>query len=573
MTTIAPAVTPGVGAQRDSLAGVGVYMSFAFRRNWARFLTWFLIVVGLLAFIVYYYQQLFVDEKELETFVATVNSPSLLAMVGIITHPVSIGGATWCKAWMMSALMLGIGIMFLMTRNLRGDEDQGRAELVRAYPLGIHSRLAASVVLMSALAVVIGVFSALAISAFDVCHLAGKVMCLNPTPSAWIFGLSITGVGLLGVGVGALTNELSPSSGAANGMGVGIFGVFYMLRIVGDVQTTWTPATSADGIRYLTADGWGQTLTWISPIGWGQKMDPWGANQWWPLLLLVVFSALLVGGAWLLQARRDLGDSIAPERTGKAHASAVLTKVWGLGARLQRGSMIGWVIGVFLFALIIGSVISAMNDLLRSSGMAGVDNLHLTDNLLSVVAELFMPLFGLVVSIFAAQSATMMRSDEAHGVLESQLGTSVGRTSWVLQRLAVTLVGTVVLLLIVGLAFGSSFDSLVPGANQTGPIVVSMFAYLPACFVVVGIFVLGFGWWPRFAVPVTWIVIGALWIIMIIGLAVPIPKAVLDAMPFNATPKVPYEAMNWTPVLLLTLVTVALIVVGLIGFRRRNVPA
>ena len=571
MSTIA--TTPGVGEQRDSLTNLGVFLAFTLRRNWVRFLTWFLIIVGMLAFIVYYYQKLFVDEKELETFVATVNSPSLLSLVGIITHPVSIGGATWCKGWMMFSLMLGIGILFLMTRNLRADEDQGRAELMRSNPLGIHVRLASSVIAMSALAVVIGVLSALTISAFDVCHLGGKVMCLNPIPSAWIFGLSITGVGLLGVGIGALANELSPSSGAANGLGVAIFGVFYFIRIIGDVQTTWTPATGTDGIRYLTADGWGQTLSWFSPIAWGQKMDPWGANRWWPLLLSILLAALLVAIAWLIQARRDLGDSIAPERTGKANASAVLTKVWGLGARLQRGSMIAWFIGVFLFALIIGNVIAAMNDLLRNSNMGGVANLHLTDNLLSVVSYLFMPLFGLVVAIFAAQSATLMRRDEAHGVLESQLGTSVGRVSWVLQRLAVTFVATVLLLALIGVAFGTSFDALVPGANQTGPIIAGMLAYIPACFTLVGLFVLGFGWWPRFSVAVTWIVISGLWIIMIIGLAVPIPEAVIKAMPFNATPKVPYDPMDWTPVLIMTLVAVVLIVVGLIGFRRRNVPA
>ena len=575
-TALAVARTPGVGTQNDTLANMGTYLMFTLKRNWVRFVVWFVLVVGMLAFIATYYQGLFAGDagaKELQTFVQTVNSPALLSMVGLITHPVSIAGATWCKAFMMSALMLGIGIVFLMTRNLRADEDQGRAELVRAYPLGIHSRLAASVILMSALSIVIGVFTALVMSSLNLCELNGQAMCANPGPSAWVFGLSLTGAGLVGVGIGALTNELAPSSGSANGMGTGLFGLFYLMRIIGDVQTTWTPGVSADGFQTMTPSGWGQWLTWVSPIGWSQKMDPWGANLVWPLLLSVAFTAVLVALAWALQSRRDLGDSIAPERTGKANASRTLTTVWGLGARLQRGSLIGWFIGVFVFAAVFGSVTTAMHDLLTSANLAGIDNLHLTTNLLSVVANLFMPLLALVVSIFAAQSATMMRSDESRGVLESQLGTSVGRTSWVLQRLAVTFVAVLILLFICGLALGSTFDSLVPDANQMWPIIGSFYAYVPACMIVAGIFVLGFGWWPRFSVAVTWIVIGALWVIMIVGLAVPIPKAVLDAMPFNATPKVPYDAMNWPPVLWLTLVTVVFIVLGLVGFRRRNVPA
>jgi putative exporter of polyketide antibiotics len=26
-------------------------------------------------------------------------------------------------------------------------------------------------------------------------------------------------------------------------------------------------------------------LTWASPIGWGQEMQPCGANRWWPLAM------------------------------------------------------------------------------------------------------------------------------------------------------------------------------------------------------------------------------------------------------------------------------------------------
>ncbi|MDR0284704.1 MAG: hypothetical protein LBI33_07420 [Propionibacteriaceae bacterium] len=545
---------PGVGQQREDLAHLKAFTVFTLRRNWVRFLVWTLIIVGMLGFIASYYQQMFTDPKELQLFIDTVHSPAMLAMVGIISNPTSIAGAVWCKFWMFGSLMFAIGVMFLMTRNLRADEDQGRAELVRSYPLGIHSRLAAAVINMTVLSVVVGVLSGAVLASMNLTDAA------DAAQGAFVLGLSITGMGLLGVGVGALVNELSPSSGAANGTGAAIFAVFYLLRMVGDMNTTWTlDAPPA---------GWGLGLTWVSPIGWGQLMDPWGANRWYPLVFILALTVILVGVAWLVQARRDLGASLARARVGKADASALTTTVWGLGLRLQRSSLIGWFIGVIVFGGALGSVIGNMADLLKNLPIADTMN-----GLDSVMGVLFVPMLALVVGVFAAQSATMMRSDEAHGVLESQLGTSVGRVSWALQRLAVTVGAVIVMLLVVGLIMGSSYDALVPGEGKLAAVVGAYFVYLPSVLLLAAIFMLGFGWWPRYAVAVTWIVVGALWAFMIIGLALKIPEAVLNLMPFNVMAHVPAEPMDWVPFAVMSVITIGLTVVGLIGFRRRNIPA
>jgi len=535
----------GVTTQRESLNNARVFTAFTFRRNWVRFFVWILIIVGMLLFIIEYYKQLFTDENELQTFVDTVHSPSLLAMVGIISNPVSIGGAVWCKYWMFGALMLGIGVLFLMTRNLRADEEQGRAELMRAYPLGIHVRMASSVALMSALSVVIGVLSGLAASVTGITDFA------DATEGAWILGISMGAMGLLGVGIGALVNEICPSSGAANGTGIAIFAVFYIIRMIGDLQSN--------------------LLVWASPIGWGQKMDPWGANRWWLLLPIVGLSLVLVIVAWIMESRRDLGESLAPESAGASDASRLITRVWGLGLRLQRGSLIGWSAGMVVFSLMLGSVLTAMTDLFGGMNLAGLGTVG--NSLDAVTGALLVPMLALAVGVFAAQSATTLRTDEARGVLESQLAAGVGRISWALQRLAVTAIAVVVLLVVSGLCLGVSYGALVSDMSKVLQILGAFLAYLPACLLLASIFCLGFGWWPRFAVPVTWIVVGALWAFMIIGVALRIPQWLLDVMPYNATPQIPAEPMDWPPVIVLSLIAVGLTVLGLLGFRRRNVPA
>ena len=98
-------------------------------------------------------------------------------------------------------------------------------------------------------------------------------------------------------------------------------GAAYLLRAAGDV-----------------GDG---TLSWLSPIGWGQAMRPFAGERWWPLVLSLVAASALVGGAFALRARRDEGAGLVEPRPGPATAPRRLTTPFGLALRLQRGALLG----------------------------------------------------------------------------------------------------------------------------------------------------------------------------------------------------------------------------------------
>jgi len=86
----------------------------------------------------------------------------------------------------------------------------------------------------------------------------------------------------------------------------------------------------------------------------------------------------------------------------------------------------------------------------------------------------------------------------------------------------------------------------------------------------IGVPVLGFGWWPRFSGMVGWIVVGAMWVLAIVGLTV-LPEKVTNVIPFAGGPF--YPDISWTKEIIYLVIGVAFIVAGLIGFRRRDVPA
>ena len=111
----------------------------------------------------------------------------------------------------------------------------------------------------------------------------------------------MAGVGLVALGIGAVAGQVTSTSRGANALGSVVLGVFYVLRMIGDL-----------------GDG---RLTWASPVGWGQQTQPWGGepvvavgSSSWPL------TGVLLAVAARLEARRDLGAGLMPDRPGPAGA-------------------------------------------------------------------------------------------------------------------------------------------------------------------------------------------------------------------------------------------------------------
>jgi ABC-2 type transport system permease protein len=527
----------------DTLAGIGTMVRLVVRRNRVRLVVWWVVLVGLFAYVGAYYKSLFTTQAALDDFGALSNTPSIKALTGLAAVPNTLGGAVWTKIWMTCALSLAFGVVFLVTRSGRADEEVGRTELLRSRMLGRDAYSVASWLVNAVLCVAAGAGIALA-SAASGLDPAGAGIA-----GSLVLGASVTGVGLVAIGVGAVAGQVTSTSRGANALGSVVLGVFYMLRMVGDL-----------------GDG---RLTWVSPVGWGQEMRPWGANRWWPFILLVGLTGVLLAVAARLEARRDLGAGMMPDRPGPAGAPARYATPLGLALRLQRGPIIGWSATIVLSALLFGSVVQAMTNLMADAGSTATAMIGGTgvDALLSLLAMMI----AMLTTVFALQSAASLRADEASGIVEPQLAGALSRTRWAVQRLLIPAVGTAVLLLVGGACMGAGYGSLVGDPGQTGRLALAALAYWPAVMVLVGVAVALFGWLPRLATPLTWGVVSAMWFVVIIGDALHLPGWVLDALPFSATPHQPLVPLTWTPLVVMTLVAVGLVWAGLDRFARRDV--
>jgi polyether ionophore transport system permease protein len=455
-------------------------------------------------------------------------------------------------AWRGGFIPVMIGIVAVLTviRHTRTEEEAGRRELLGSTVVGRHAGLAAAVITTAAACLLLGVVLALGLTGQDL-----------PAGGAWALAFELAMAGWIGVGVAAVAAQLTTGAGSARGIAIGVIGGAYVVRMVGDIASL-----GASGL------GW---LTWVSPLGWLEAIRPFGANQWWPVLLLVGFTVVLTALAGALSARRDVGSGLLPPQLGPASASAALRSPFGLAWRLHRGLLTGWAAGFAALGVVMGYLASSVGDLVNDSKeMADVfarigGAQGLIDNYLASITSLF----GLVASAYGIQAALRMRAEESSGRLEPVLATAVGRTRWAASHLVFALLGPAVVLLASGLTMGLAHGLNVHDVGGVLPgVLTGCLVQLPAVWVLATIAVLLFGVLPRFSMA-AWVALVGCLVLSLVGPAVRLSQWLLDVSPFTHVPHLPGGSANAVPLVVLTVIAVLLAVGGLAGLRRRDLTA
>lgn len=528
------------GAPRNTFAGLGSYLAFTLKHNLVRYLVWIAVIVGLFAYVAVYYKSLFTTQAELNQFIAISSAPGMTALVGK-PGSATMGGAVWTKIWMTLAMTLAIGMVFQVTKGARGDEESGRLELVRSRSLGLHTPLTSAVSGALILSVVIGVLSVI------VAHALGLDPAGTGIKGSLTFGLSLIGCGFLGVAVGALTNQLSASASLANSNGSLVIVAFFVLRMLGDMN--------------------GNALTWLSPIGWGEKMAPWGDDKMWLILPFLALTVVALLVAYLIEARRDFGSGVLKDKAGHTNANALMQTSWGFVLHLYKGPIIGWLLGMAFAGLLFGSVAKQMLDMIKNMKVGMLQGTGM-DALLG----LLLVFIAIVAMILPLQMMAGLRLDEARGLSEAQLAHGMSRYRLVLERFVIAVVMLVILLLVGGASMGASYGSMAHDMSQTGKMALDALIYVPGILAILSLVVVLFGFIPRTTVPVAWSIYGAMYFDVLIGDALKLPNWVNSIMPFTGTPRMPYEKFD-IGVLWFALAAFVLLIIGLIGFRRRNINA
>ncbi|MGH2816659.1 MAG: ABC transporter permease, partial [Actinomycetota bacterium] len=279
----------------SGFTGTGQLFRLALRRDRIVASAW---ILGL---FLYAYSQaasiisLYPTQADLDRLARTAEgvgaNPAVVALQGPAYQAHTYGGAT---AWQLVTpwvFLLGLMSLLLMTRHTRQEEETGRAELVSAGVVGRYAWLAASLLYVLAVNLVLVAITALAFIAMGL-PAAGSVTLVVDC----VLG------GLVFAGVAAITAQLTEFARPANGMAFAALGAAFLLRAIGDTssQLSW--------------------LSWLSPIGWAERFQPFAGDRWGVLVLPVAALVVLVAAAAVLLVRRDFGAGVLATGLGPATA-------------------------------------------------------------------------------------------------------------------------------------------------------------------------------------------------------------------------------------------------------------
>lgn len=441
-------------------------------------------------------------------------------------------------------ILIALFSIFTVIRHTRAEEQTGRAELVRANVVGRHATLTAALVLTLATNAVAAALVALA-----------GVSAGYDTAGSTLVAASGFGVGAFFASAAAVSTQLSESSRGASAMAGALLGLAYLIRMGGDASQTG-----------------GSTLSWFSPLGWSQQTAPFVHNDWGPLGLLIGCSLLLGWLGYWLSTKRDLESSLLPSRLGRAEARPGLGTPLGLATHTLRSGLRGWGIALLLTGLMFGSYAQTLVDA--------------ADDLPAEMAQLFagedlmlgyLAYMGVFMAVFIAAAGVsglgQLRGEENVGRAEYALSAPVGRTRWLSAHLGVLVVGLLLILALVGIGMGAGAAASLEedGAQYFGQLLLTGLLQAPAVLAVVGIVAALFGWLPRAASPLGWLIVGWGAVMTSFGGLLELPDIVTELNVFGHLAEYPVEDVQWAPILWLSGIGVIGVVLGLIGWSRREI--
>jgi ABC-2 type transport system permease protein len=535
----------------SGFTGTGQLFRLAVRRDRIVGTAW---ILGLFAFA---YSQaasivsLYPTQADLDRLARTAGgigaNPAVVALQGPAYDASTYGGATAWQVVTPGVLLIGLMSILLVTRHTRQEEETGRAELVSSGVVGRYAWPAAALLYVLAVNVVLAVLSALG-------YVSAGLPAAGSVTLAAVCGLN----GLVFAGVAAICAQLTEYARPANGMALAVLGAAFLLRAIGD---------TAGGLSWLS---------WLSPIGWAERFQPFAGDRWAVLVLPLALLAVLVVVVAALLVRRDVGAGVLATRLGPATAPSWLRSPLGLAWRLQRGALAGWAVGAAVAGVSFGVIAQDMAQfasedpetakMLATLGGSG----SITDIYLAAILSWI----AMLAAGYAVQATLRLRAEEAEQRAEPVLATTASRVGWAGSHLLVAAGGAAVVLAtggaLAGLAHGLRSGDV---AGQLGRVLGAALVQLPAVWVMAAVGAALFGLAPRLVVGATWAILAVVLAITVFGEPLRFAQWVQDLSPFAHLPRLPAAEFVAAPLVWLLAAAAVLAAAGLAAFRRRDLAS
>lgn len=530
---------------KEFFHGMGENVWLIIRRDRLRLSIWVLALVLLTVIIAFAYTQLVPTEEERMVMAETMSNPAVIAMFGPgygLDH-YNYGAIMAHQMLLFTALLVAIMSILLVARHTRGDEENGRIEMIRSFPVGRLANLSAIILVFAMVNVLIFVLTGLGLfsTGIESIDLQGSML----------YGAVLGVTGLFFTVITALFAQLAESSRGTLGVSFAFLGLMYLIRGIGDV---------GNGV-----------LSWFSPLGWVLRSEVFVSNIWWPVLLTLGGAVAITYFAFYLHSMRDLEAGLIPARPGRKNASVFLQGPLGLAVKLQRTAILGWMFAMFILGVSYGSVLGDLETYLEAmeliqTMLMDVEGFSMT--------EQFLPMLMSVMSMLGTIPALLMimkvHGEEIKSRSEHLLARSVSRFRLLGSYLFVSILLGLLVHFLAAFGLWSAGTAVLDEPISFLNILKAMMVYVPAMMTLIGIAVLFLGFLPG-KIVLAWIYLGFSFFVVYLGGIMQLPQWLMHLSPFGHIPKYPVEEITVSVMVILLLLSLLLMAGGFWGYKQRDI--
>lgn len=530
-----------------SLYNVFYLILFILKRNRIWLSLWLLGLLVLSTFFAPMIVDVVGDDAAQTVLKEMLSSPAMIALCGLAYGDTYTYGTMYSQ-FMLVWCILAVAVMNIMfvVRHTRKDEEEGRLELIAALPVGRNANLLGTLVVALGANLLLAVLTGLIIAAFGVqgIDLAGSM----------VLGFALGANGFFFAALTALFAQLFSTAKAVTGVAMAALGAGYLLRAAGDVGS--------------------ETLALISPLGLVERSQIYLHNYLWPELIIIVVSLAICVLAFALSSLRSTGQGMLPARNGRMHASVFLRGPLGLAWRLTRGTILAWMVVVFVFAASYGSIFNDMGSFIESNELYQVmfDTGASADDILNPVIAMLMLIMALIAAIPVAQISLKLKSEENRCHMEQLLATSVSRVYLIGCYLLLSVALAFVLMLLTALGMWTATYAVMSDPIDLMVFLKTAINLLPAVlvFAALGVFFVGLA--PKASV-IIWIYLAYSFMATYLAGILDLPRWAEQVSVFGLLPRYPADSFEPLVAIGLCVVALVLMLIGILGYRRRDIKA
>ena len=501
------------------------------------------VAAGMSAVVVWQHGTLYGGSLDAPSLEALASNPGIRIMFGAPVALQDPGGFTVWRTGAMMAVLVGVWAVLTTVRITRGDEEAGRWDILLAGRYRLWRLVLINLTVLVAASAGVGCAVAMAMS------VAGA-----EAGGAARYGVVLALIGAGAAGWGALAGQLVADHRRAASIAVFAVVAGFGLRMV------------ADGVPGLA---W---LHWVTPFGLLGLSEPFGARSIAPVVVLVAAFLALVAAVAITSRHRDLNAGLLPVRHRHPAHPVLLRSVGRFAVRRAIGPVLGWGVGLGAYFLVVGLLTSSLTRFLSDNpafadlaAAAGFGSLTTVEG---YVGSLF-TLLAIPVGLFAAGRISATAADEEARLLTVVFAAPVSRTRWFLTEAVTALGAGLILTLVAGVAtwVGTLLvDAELPataalaGAINIAPIMILSLA--------AALFALG--WIPQAVLPVGAIPAAGGFLLHILTDSLDWPNWISSLSPYAHVGLVPYERPDWSGAAGLVMVAATVALLGLYGYRRRD---